>query len=73
MGTTPAKQTRPGTDDVDRGPNEEAVSTAQENVNEGYGSAGKAAIISGKPDGDTQGRSRVNHDQARSPSTPARE
>ncbi|RRS02729.1 hypothetical protein EIP75_19300 [Aquabacterium soli] len=67
MANTP-KQAKPGDEDIARGPNEEAVTTAQENVTEGYGASGKAAIISGKPDGDKQheakhrpGSQAVNH------------
>jgi hypothetical protein len=52
---------------VERGPNEEARETAQENVTEGYGSPGKASIISGKPDGDTSGGPGRNNDQAKAP------
>lgn len=69
MSTTSVRQTKPGNDEIDRGPNEEAVSTAQENVTEGYGSSRKAARISGKPDGDTRGGPRANNDHARAPST----
>ena len=49
MGITPSKDTRQNADKVSRGPNEEAVDTAQENVSEGYGASGKAGIISGQP------------------------
>lgn len=50
-----------------RGPNEEAVEAAQENVTEGYASADKASIISGKPDGDMSGGPDRNSDQAKAP------
>lgn len=49
-----------GAKDVKRGPNEERVETAQENVTEGYGSSGKASIISAKPDPDGRGKGRDN-------------
>ncbi|HIV70212.1 MAG TPA: hypothetical protein H9903_04700 [Candidatus Aquabacterium excrementipullorum] len=67
MGITPSKDTRQNADKVSRGPNEEAVDTAQENVSEGYGASGKAGIISGQPDGDTQGGPGANNDQGRAP------
>lgn len=53
--TTP---TQTDTDAVKRGPNEEPISTAQENITQGYGSSRKASIISAKPDpdGSTKGR-----------------
>ena len=54
-----------------RGPNEEAVKTAQENVTQGYGHAGKARIMSGKPDGDTQGGPGANHEEGRAPVAPS--
>lgn len=52
---------------VKRGPNEEKIGTAQDNVTKGYGSSGKASIISGKPDGDRQGGPGSNNDQAETP------
>lgn len=58
-------------DDVERGPNEEATSTAQDNVSKGYGSAGKASIISGKPDGDTGGGPGRNNEQGKAASEKA--
>ncbi|RZI77097.1 MAG: hypothetical protein EOP38_28895 [Rubrivivax sp.] len=46
----PADRARAGKDDFKRGPNTEPVDTAQKNVTQGYGSAGKASIMSGEPD-----------------------
>lgn len=64
---TPTPRHPDRTEHVKRGPNEEARDTAQENVTEGYGSARKASIISGKPDGDTGGGPGRNNDQAKAP------
>jgi hypothetical protein len=52
------KRTETDKADEARGPNEEAVNTAQENVSTGYGSPGKASIISGKPDRDAEDKER---------------
>ena len=52
---------------VKRGPNEEEIGTAQDNVTTGYGSSGKASIISGKPDGDRTGGPGPNNNQAKTP------
>jgi hypothetical protein len=65
---TPSNSPPTSSEDVKRGPNQEAVDTAQENATQGFGSAGKASIISGKPDGDTQGGPGRNNDQAQAPS-----
>lgn len=58
------KGNQPSEQNVTSGPNEEKIGTAQENVTEGYGSSGKASIISGKPDSHTHGNSGSNNDQA---------
>lgn len=50
-----------------RGQNEEKIGAAQDNVTKGYGSSGKASIISGKPDGGKQGGPGANNDQAKTP------
>lgn len=65
MNRTASKSTSPT--DVKRGPNQEAVNTAQDNVTEGFNSPGKASIISGKPDGDVQGGAGRNNDQGKAP------
>ena len=65
--TTTAPAQSKNSPPVERGPNEEARETAQENVTEGYGSPGKASTISGKPDGDTSGGPGRNNDQAKAP------
>lgn len=50
MNTDPAHRQPADKGEFKRGPNTEAVDTAQKNVTEGYGSAGKASHISAKPD-----------------------
>jgi len=44
--------------------NEEQHKTASENVRQGYGSSVKSRLMSGKPDGDTQGGPGPNNDNA---------
>jgi hypothetical protein len=46
----PADRPTTGKEHFKRGPNTEPVDTAQKNVTEGYGSSGKASIMSGEPD-----------------------
>jgi hypothetical protein len=45
----------------------EQAKAARENVSEGYGSAVKSRLISGKPDGDTDGGPGVNNANANAP------
>jgi hypothetical protein len=60
MATQTPSDTQSSKSTLKRGPNQEAVETAQENVTEGYGSSTKDSIISGKPDPDGSDKGRDN-------------
>lgn len=64
----PAQVQHADKDDAKRGPNTEAVDTAQKNVTEGYGSPGKASIMSGKPDKGTDAEATRAKDEQGAPS-----